>query len=82
MIASSDEDLAARGLLLLMALQAQRRVAGYEQFFIHATVRGVASRASIARGFMLEYEGSRLGGVALDTSVAFSHSGNTATHYS
>ena len=81
-VSSADEDLAICGLLLLVTLQAERRAAGREQFFINAAVRSVASRASIATGFMFEYEGPCLSSVALDARVAFFHSGNAATHYS
>ena len=74
MILRPDRNIGSgRGVSLEVTFQAEVVVSGHEQLIIHTAVRIMTSGAPFADGFMLENKRAPLGGVALNTSVAFGH---------
>ena len=68
--------LPVRGLLLEMALQAERLVALVEQPLINRTVRRMATHATFAQRFVLEDKRTALRGMALETSFVLAEQGH------
>src|SRR5262245_14175953 len=61
----ADKNLASEPLDLSVAFQAEVRIALNEELAIDGTMRGVADRAALAQGLVLEDKGARLLAVAL-----------------
>jgi len=57
------------GLFLTVALQAEVRIAGLQHFWVHRAVGRMAGHASLTEGFVLKYERSSLGIVAIEAGV-------------
>ena len=55
----SNGDFTRGNLLLKMAFEAEIRIAGREEFLIHAAMRIMAGSAPLAEGFVLKYKWSR-----------------------
>ncbi len=68
-VTTTDQQLAGRRLLLIVALQAERLVARLEHLFIHRAVWIMAGCAVVAEGFVLEDVRPALGLMALQTRI-------------
>ena len=64
MVATADQNLCRRDLLLVVTLQTQRRIALGEHLGIYGAVNTVANRAPLPDSIMFESMGSPLGGMA------------------
>ena len=68
-VPSADEQLAGAGLLLEVALKAERLVAGLEHFRVHRAMRIVTGGAVVAQRLVLEDERPALGLVAFEAGL-------------
>lgn len=79
-VTTTDQELAGRRLLLIVALQTERLVTGLEHLLVHRAVRVVTGGAIIAQGFVLEDVRPALGFVALQAGVIHGLQLRAATH--
>ena len=75
----ANQDPARRGLLLEMALQAQRGIAFREHALIDRAVRRMAGSAALFGSFVVEDKRTALREVALETGSVLAQEGDAAT---
>jgi hypothetical protein len=80
MVEATDEDLATRGLLLEMALEAEGGIALGEELGVDRAVGMMTGGAALAHGLVLEDVGAALGGMALVTAFVFGEQRGMAAH--
>ena len=70
-VAPADEELARRGLLLEMALEAEGLIAGNQHSLVYRAMHGVASCAAFPQRFVFKHKRSELRRVALAAGLVF-----------
>jgi len=73
----ADENLARCSLLLEMALQAERLIAGDQETLVDRAMRRVADDTALAQSFVLVNKWAALHGVTLETSVILIKEGDS-----
>ena len=72
MVTTADEQRTAGGLLLEVALQAERLIALRQHPLVHRTVRLVTGKAAFPQRLVLE-DKAPLGGMTLETGLVRTH---------
>jgi len=71
MVLSADNNASGRSLLLEMAFETERLIAGDQHFLVHRTMHPMAGGASFAQRFMFEHKRAELHGMALAAGFIF-----------